>query len=308
MPELAGLITRLQSGFFTVETGEGDYVCRLRGRLKQGRQEGDIAAMGDRVEISVQSEGSGMIEKILPRDRALVRLDPMPRGVYRQILAANPDQVLLIFACADPRPHMRMLDRYLVISEKNDVPAVIVANKVDLVGQAAAEALFAHYRPIGYTVIYTSVKDKTGLEELSAAIAGKFSVFTGPSGVGKSSLLNAVQPGLGISVQDVSGQTHKGRHTTVVRQLYKLAGGGYVADMPGIKALALWDTHPEEIDGYFPELRTLVDQCQFNDCTHRREPGCAVRQAVAEGRVHLNRYNSYLLLRYGEVEEISSLS
>jgi ribosome biogenesis GTPase len=306
MQTLPGLVTRLLSGFFTVETGEGDFVCRLRGRLKQGRQDGDIAALGDRVEISVQSAGSGMIEKVLPRERALVRLDPMPRGVYRQILAANTDQVLLIFACADPLPHLRMLDRYLVICEKQEVPALIVANKVDLVGRPAAEALFAHYGPLGYPVIYTSVKQKTGLEELSALLEGKFSVFTGPSGVGKSSLLNAVQPGLGIAVNDVSGLTHKGRHTTVVRQMYKLEGGGYVADMPGMKALALWDTQPEEIDGYFPELRGLVEECQFNDCTHRREPGCAVRQAVADGRVHPDRYRSYLLLRYGEVEEIST--
>jgi ribosome biogenesis GTPase len=297
---LTGLITRAQSGFFTVETGEGAVVCQLRGRLKQGRREGDLAAVGDRVTLTRLPDGAGMIELVEERERAIVRLDPRPRGFYRQILLANPDQALFVFACAQPDPHLRMLDRFLVIAEKQGVPAVIVANKIDLVGQAAAEALFGHYAPIGYRVLYASAHSGAGVNELRGLLAGKTSALAGPSGAGKSSLLNAVQPGLGLAVREVSQAANKGRHTTVVRELFPLAGGGWVADTPGWKSLALWDTEPEEVDGYFPEIAPLVAGCQFNDCTHDHEPGCAVLQAVAAGQVHEERYESYLRLRAGE--------
>jgi len=297
-----GLVIRCQSGFYTVVTqpDQPALVCRLRGRLKHGRSDGDILAIGDRVQVSRLSDGSGVIEDILPQERALVRLAPTPKGLYRQVLLANLDQVLFIFACADPTPHLRMLDRFLVIAEKQGIPAYIVANKVDLVGLERAREIFVQYQPLGYPIIYTSVKSRLGLEELRETLSGHLSGFSGPSGAGKSSLLNAIQPGLGLAVQDVSQATGRGRHTTTVRELFPMAGGGFVADTPGIKALALWDTQPEELDGYFPELRSLVAECQFNDCSHRSEPGCAVRKAVAEGRVHPERYESYLRLRYGE--------
>lgn len=297
---LTGLITRAQSGFFTVETGEGAVVCQLRGRLKQGRREGDLAAVGDRVTLTRLPDGAGMIESVEERERAIVRLDPRPRGFYRQILLANPDQAIFVFSCAQPDPHLRMLDRFLVIAEKQGIPAVIVANKIDLVGQAAAVALFGHYAPIGYRVLYASAHSGAGVDELRALLAGKTSALAGPSGAGKSSLLNAVQPGLGLAVREVSQAMNKGRHTTVVRELFPLAGGGWVADTPGWKSLALWDTEPEEVDGYFPEIAPLVADCQFNDCTHDHEPGCAVLQAVAAGQVHEERYESYLRLRAGE--------
>ncbi|HEY3344525.1 MAG TPA: ribosome small subunit-dependent GTPase A [Anaerolineaceae bacterium] len=297
---MEGLIVRLQSGFFTVATAQGRVTCRLRGRLKQGRQHGDIAALGDRVEIHRLPDGSGMIEAVEPRGKALTRLAPLPHGEYRQILIANPDQLMLIFACAQPEPRLRMLDRFLVIAEKEKLPAIIVANKVDLVGLERAHQIYGHYEPLGYPVLYTSSKTRLGLEGLHQRLLGRISAFTGPSGVGKSSLLNAIQPQLGLAVNDVSEANRKGKHTTVVRELYPLADGGYIADTPGIKALALWDTEPEELDGYFPELRDLVSQCQFNDCSHRSEPGCAVQQAVAGGRVHPERYRSYIRMRYGD--------
>jgi ribosome biogenesis GTPase len=300
---MEGLIVRAQSGFFTVATAQGRVICRLRGRLMQGRRRGDIAALGDRVEIHRLPDGSGMIEAVEPRKNALTRLAPTPQGEYQQVLIANPDQILLIFACAQPAPRLRMLDRFLVIAEKEALPAVIVANKVDLVGVERARQIFGHYDPLGYPVVYTSSKTRLGVDDLRQRLTGKISAFTGPSGVGKSSLLNTIQPQLGLAVSDVSGATRKGRHTTVVREMYPLAEGGYVADTPGIKALALWDTEPEELDGYFPELRALVAACQFSDCTHRTEPGCAVRQAVEEGRVNPERYQSYLRLRYGEETE-----
>lgn len=300
---LAGWVTRMQSGFITVLTGEaGAVICRLRGRLKQHKFTGDIIAIGDRVEIMRLPDGTGMIETIQPRERDLSRMAPTPRGVFRQILLANPGQVLLVFACAQPEPRLRMLDRFLVICEKQSIPAAIVANKVDLVGMTAAHALFGGYPALGYPVIYTSVKEGLGIDALRQRLSGKISGLAGPSGVGKSSLLNQIQPQLGLAVRSVSETTTKGRHTTVVREMFQLNDGGFVADLPGLKSLALWDTQPEELDGYFPELRDLVAQCQFSDCTHRKEPGCAVRQAVAAGQVSMARYESYLRMRYGGEE------
>jgi ribosome biogenesis GTPase len=295
-----GLIVRSQSGFFNVQTGSGVWTCRLRGRLKQGPRTGDIAAVGDRVLVRPQPDGTGMIESIEPRGRSLVRLDPRPQGVYQQVLLANPDQAIFVFACARPRPHLRMLDRFLVIAEKQGLPAFIVANKVDLVGQEQAEKMFGFYPSIGYPVLYTCAKTGKGVGELRGLLTGKVSALAGPSGVGKSSLLNVVQPGLGLAVREVSAAVGKGRHTTTARELFPLEGGGYVADTPGMRSLALWDTQPEELDGYFPEIAPLVTGCQFSDCTHISEPGCEVRAAVEAGKVRPERYDSYLRLRAGE--------
>ncbi len=298
--QLSGLIVRAQSGFFTVETGEGSFVCQLRGRLKKGSRTGDLAAIGDHVSITVLEDGSGMIEEVRERVRAIVRLDPRPQGLYQQILLANADQAVFVFACAKPDPRMKMLDRFLVIAEKQEIPVVIVANKVDLVGQAKAEDMFGLYAKLGYPVLYTSAKEKLAIEALRAQLTGVVSALAGPSGAGKSSLLNAMQPGLGLAVSEISSAMGKGKHTTVVREMFPLAGGGYVADTPGWKSLALWDTTPEEVDGYFPELRELVARCQFSDCTHTHEPNCAVLDALEAGDVHPDRYESYLRLRAGE--------
>ena len=293
-----GLIIKAQSGFFTVETGEGLVICRLRGKLKQGRAIGDIAALGDYVQIELLADGSGAIETVEERKQAIVRLDPRPQGIYQQVLLANADQAVFVFACANPNPKFRMLDRFLVITEKQKIPAVIIANKTDLVDNA--KELFRVYEAIGYRVIYTSTKTSTGLEELKAQLQNKISALAGPSGVGKSSLLNEVQAGLGLAVNEISSAMNKGRHTTVTRQMFALDGGGYVADTPGWKSLALWDTEAEEIDAYFPDLRDLVPQCQFSDCSHKHEPGCAVLAALKAGTIHPERYDSYLRLRAGQ--------
>ncbi|GAB4520726.1 MAG: ribosome small subunit-dependent GTPase A [Anaerolineales bacterium] len=301
---LSGRIVRTQSGFFTVETGDGRrWVCRLRGRLKRGPKTGDIAALGDMVQFSAVDDETGQIEAVLPRKRALVRLAPMPRGTYRQVIVANPDQVLLVFACDSPAPRFGMLDRFLVIAEKQGIPAVVVANKVDLVGEARAREMFVVYERLGYPVIYTAVPQALGVEALSARLVGRLSALAGPSGVGKSSLLNAIQPGLGLAVSHISEATQKGRHTTVVRALFPVAGGGFVADTPGIKSLGLWDIEPEELDGYFPEMRDLVSLCAYNDCAHLDEPGCAVRAALARGEISPGRYRSYLRMRLGGAAE-----
>jgi len=292
------LIIKAQSGFFTVETGQGFAVCQLRGKLKQGRATGDIAALGDKVWITVLDDKSGVIEEVEERKQAIVRLDPRPQGEYQQVLLANADQAVFVFACAHPQPKLRMLDRFLVIAEKQHVSAVIVANKTDLVENA--KETFGLYEPLGYRVIYTSTKLGTGIAELHDTLKNKISALVGPSGVGKSSLLNQIQPGLGLAVNEISQAMGKGRHTTVTRQMFPLADGGYVADTPGWKSLALWDTEPEEMEAYFPELRELVQNCQFSDCSHTHEPKCAVLAAVKDGRVHPERFDSFLRLRAGQ--------
>lgn len=297
--QLRGLVLRSQSGFYAIETAQGEFLARLRGKLKQGKAVGDIVAIGDWVEITVEDNQEPMIETVDPRSRSLVRRDPRPQGDYEQIIIANPDQALFIFACADPVPKLRMLDRFLVIAESRKIPARVVATKTDLVGIPAAKTLFGHYETIGYPVLYTSIQDGTGIGELRELLKDKISVLAGPSGAGKSSLMNAVQPGIGLRVGDIQEQNRKGKHTTVERLLHKLQGGGYVADTPGLKALSLWDVEPEELDGYFPEIRVLVGKCQFGDCAHFDEPGCAIRAAVEQGSIHPARYESYKLLRQG---------
>ncbi len=297
---LPGWVTRLQSGFYTISTQTGLITCSLRGRLKRQKEQVDFIAVGDRVMVLPLTDGSGVIEQIEKRRSALVRQDPRPKGVYQQVLLANPDQVVIVFACAQPEPHMRMLDRFLVICEKQRLPALVVANKMDLVGEAAARDRFQLYAGLGYKVFYASAKTGEGLAGLNQELAGKISALAGPSGVGKTSMLNAIQPGLGLAVREVKAATAKGRHTTIVREMFPMSEGGFIADLPGLRSLALWDTQPEELDGYFPEIAACVRDCQFNDCSHSHEPGCAVIKAVHEGRIATSRYESYIRLRAGE--------
>ncbi len=306
MTNLPGIVLKAHSGFFTVHTATGAFVCQTRGRLKQARQQTDLLAIGDQVEISIQAEGKGMIEVIHPRRSALVRRAPFGGKRVRedkdkaQIMVANVDQAMFVFACADPAPHVRMLDRFLVLAEAENLTALIIANKSDLLPPEAAQALFKLYPPLGYRVLYTSILSGQGVADLRATLRGKISVFAGPSGVGKSSLLNAVQPELGLRTSTVSRLTAKGRHTTVYPELFALDEGGYVADTPGLRALSLWDIEPDELDGYFVEMRAFVSDCEFNDCSHTHEPGCAVRKAVEMGQMAASRYDSYCRLRAGD--------
>jgi ribosome biogenesis GTPase len=297
-----GFVIRTQSGFYTVRVGDDLITCKLRGILKRGPRRGDVVAVGDRVEVLVLDDGSGIIESVEPRQRMLSRLAPNPQGAYHQIIIANPDQAVFVFSCTHPDPHYGMLDRFLVIAEKQSIPVVIVVNKSDLLGASAALGKFEQYLPLGYPVMVTSARTGLGVQALRQILSGKISVFAGPSGVGKSSLLNTLLPDLHLDAREVSTANLKGKHTTVVRELYPLEEGGYVADTPGLKALALWDIQPEELDGYFPELRQLVAQCGFSDCTHLHEPGCAVRAALEQGTIHPLRYASYARMRQGQEE------
>jgi ribosome biogenesis GTPase len=218
------------------------------------------------------------------------------------MIVANLDQVLVVFACADPMPHLRMVDRFLVVAEHNEVEAVVVANKVDLVGLVAARGIFAGYEAIGYPVHFVSAREGIGVEELADRLVGRVSVVTGPSGVGKSTLLNAIQPGLRIETGAVSESVHKGRHTTTSAELHPLTapGGGYVADTPGLRELGLWHVPPEELAWCFPEMRDHIGKCAFNDCRHLSEPRCAVLAAVATGEISAARQDSYRRLLLNE--------
>jgi ribosome biogenesis GTPase len=262
---LEGLIVRAQSGFFIVETAAGLFTCQLRGRLKQEKRDTDIAALGDRVEILPQADGNGSIEEVRPRVRVLSRRaksgggrrDAGPQHDREQVLVANPDQAVFVFACADPAPHLRMLDRFLVAAERAGIPAAVCANKSDLVEPGRGEEIFGMYRGIGYPLLFTSARTGDGIPALRDFLSGNINVFSGPSGTGKSSLLNAIQPGLELRVSHISDFHQKGRHTTVAPELVPLAAGGYVADTPGLRAIAFWDISPEELDAYFPEIRQI---------------------------------------------------
>lgn len=288
------------------------YRCRLRGRLMEMASASDIAAIGDRVVITITDAISippeGAIERVLPRHSVISRAvrTEGSRGAgaaeRESVIIANADQALFVFAAAQPDPSPRMLDRFLVVGQKAGIEhLVIVVNKIDLAEKMEAPDVirkrFHLYERIGYPVLYTSALENQGVDDLRAMLTGKISVFTGPSGVGKTSLLNRVQPGLGRSVKAVSGYAQEGVHTTRDSELVKLATGGYLADTPGIRTLSIWDVEPAELDAYFVEFIPYIAQCRFADCTHRDEPGCAVRAAVESGAISGTRYKSYRVLR-----------
>lgn len=304
--EAHGLVIKTQSGFYTVQTDKERIICQLRGTLKQSSKKTELCVIGDRVTIELLDDGSGAIKAIEPRQSVLSRVEPSAytgtTAEREQVLIANPDQAVFVYAASHPTPHTRNLDRCLVAAEKADIPKiVIVINKIDL-AEAEAHALFTIYERIGYTVLYVSAARQSGIEALRKLLIGQISIFSGPSGVGKSSLLNLVQPGLGQAVGQVSTKLTKGRHTTVHAELIPLDGGGYVADTPGIRTLSPWDVEPSELDAYFPEFQPYIVTCQFSDCTHFNEPGCGVRQAVEQGLISPERYDSYLRL-WEELEE-----
>lgn len=313
----SGVVRSGTGGVWQVLADDGnEYEAVLRGRLKKSdagrRADGSIRrdtvasaakklklAVGDRVRLARDTEGDAWaITQIEPRTSRLARRAP-GGGKGERVIAANVDQVIVMFAAANPEPHVRMLDRFLVIAEANEIAARIIINKVELVGDGVAQERFADYDRAGYPIHFTSVKQRVGLDDVESALSGRVSVMSGPSGVGKSSLLNALFPGLGLRVAEISESVNKGRHTTVGAYLHPIPepGSGAVVDTPGLREIGMWELPIATLDQCFPELRDLREECRFTDCSHVKEPGCAVRAGVEKQAVSRARYESYLKLR-----------
>jgi ribosome biogenesis GTPase len=316
-PALAeGLIVGGSRGLYDVQTTAGILRCTIRGRLRKQLEypeskgkhrsvrkvqvkEHDPVAVGDRVRALPTGDGAGVIEEIIARaGGAFTRGDPDP-GRGRLTTIAGLEQMILVFAAREPTPHPRLLDRFLVLAEAQHVPAIVVVNKVDLGIEPWLAERLTLYRGLGYPVIEASAATGAGVDELRGRLAGRVSALLGPSGVGKSSLLNALQPELGQRVSAVGNTTHKGRHTTTGTRLCPLDGpaGGYIADTAGIRALALSGGDLATLERGFVEFRPLLGGCHHRDCAHLAEPGCAIRAAVRAGTVDRARYESYCRLR-----------
>lgn len=315
-----GVVMKKTKGHYFVESGGRLVTCEISPRLRkvlvyptadphslrpvvQSVREietVDPVAVGDQVRFVDEHDGRGLILEVLPRRSRLSRLAAGAKPL-EQVMVANLDQVVAVMAAAQPEPKWNLLDRYLVSAESLGLNALIVIAKLDLLGDSRELlAEVANYRRLGYPVLLTSAVDGTGLEKLKSLLQGRISVLVGKSGVGKSSLLNALQPGLGLRVNAVSQVTGKGRHTTTHLEMFPLEFGGWIVDTPGMREFGPWEVDGEGLALNFPEMRSLVGTCKFGlDCRHEHEPGCAVIKAVANGRVSERRYQSYLKLLEG---------
>lgn len=308
-----GLIVDGSRGLYSVETPDGILRCTIRGRLRKALEYGsrggarrevkrvtvhehDPVAIGDRVRVLPTGGESGVIEQVVARaGGAFTRRDPNAgAGNLALTTIAGLDQLITVFAAREPAPHLRLLDRLLVLAESQDIAALVCLNKIDQQPDEWLLERLGVYRAMGYPVVMTSAATGTGISELRGRLAGRTSAFVGPSGVGKSSLLNTVQPGLALRVSAIGETTHKGRHTTTGARLVPLDGdGGYIADTAGIRALALGAASLRQLDTCFREFAPFLGQCRLSDCTHLHEPDCAIRAAVADGTLDSERYESY---------------
>lgn len=313
-----GVVLKVHSGRYLVHADSDKdsrprtLLCTLRGNLKKrftystsGSQPRrvtrakqplslDVVAIGDRVRFLPMDAETGIIEEVLPRRTRFARSSF--RG-QEQTLVTNLDQLAIVFACSEPNPDLWRIDRWITAAESNGLEPLLIANKRDRVEEEAYQAAFGEFARIGYRVLPTSVRDQSGIEELRAALRGRISAFTGPSGVGKSSLLNAIQPGLQLATAEIGEVTFKGRHTTTVRELIPLDSGGWVADTPGLRQLELLQMDREDLTACFIEFAPFLETpCRFRNCRHESEPGCRLKAAVEAGDVSSRRYESFVQL------------
>jgi ribosome biogenesis GTPase len=296
-----GTVRETGGGVYNVALDDGRTIeASLRGRLKQEKRTGSRVVIGDRVVVSASGD-AWTIDSVDDRSTELARRGRGGRAA--KILAANLDRVFAVVSLRDPAATLQLIDRILVLIESSGMRPILVLNKAELEGAAEAAVDFAQvYESIGYSVLVTSAESRVGVDALHDEICSGSSALIGPSGVGKSSLLNAIEPGLSLRVGAVSEKTGTGRHTTVSSRLIQLECGGYVADTPGFGDVGLWAVEPREVAHCFPELSGLSGLCRFRECTHLHEPDCGVREAVDAGEIHPSRYASYVALRE-EAEE-----
>ncbi len=309
-----GMVVRKSQGQYTVLAGEHSIQCAISNRLRkqlvypiadpgslrahvvavEDIRTVDPIAVGDGVQFIDGGDGSGMIVAVLPRRSKVVRRAAGPKPL-EQVIVANVDQVVVICAADRPAPSWELVDRYLAAAESTDVPARICITKIDLIAPGALDEEVANYRAIGYPVDLTSASSGAGVAAFAEVLRQRVSVLAGKSGAGKTSILNAVQPGLGLRVGAVSAMTGKGKHTTSYLELFPLAGGGGVIDTPGMREFGLWDVDEDGIAPLFREFRPFVGKCRFGaSCRHHEEPGCAITAAVGAGQITPRRYRSYL--------------
>ena len=310
MNTIQGRVIRARTSFYDVQDSDVVLRCQLRGRVKrakrsaEGRQiYADPVAVGDEVIVTPLDNDEGVIEEILPRRTKFSRRHPGKRDAIEQIVVANADQIVTVLSTRLPDLNLRFLDRFLILAEVGEMGAVVCLNKIDLIDSAEQQKLgsvLSAYDRLGHPVLFTSIHHPQSIEVLRDALRDKFSVIVGASGVGKSSLLNAVQPGLGLRVGEVGLKTGKGRHTTTLVERFCLEFGGEVADTPGIREVGLWGVDTENLDLYFPEMESYLGKCKYTDCVHLSEPGCAITEAVNTGEISEVRYLSYVSLKNDE--------
>ncbi len=303
-----GLVVRTTGSWYDVTTDDGVVPCKVRGRFRlEGGDSTNPVVIGDRVRIQGQPDGTGVIVHLYDRSSVLVRRAAGRRVGVSHVIAANLDAAWVVQSVDLPRFNPGFVDRFLVMAGVHRIPAGIVINKSDLLDDRTGPpiAFWADlYRDLGYPVLLTSALHAEGLEPLREALKDRISVVAGPSGVGKSTLLNTMEEALDLRTGEVSARTRKGMHTTTVASLHALEGGGYVADTPGLREFGLVELDPPHLSHYFTEMAPLLEGCRYPNCTHDHEPGCAVIDAVDAGEISQERYASYLgmlgSLRKGE--------
>lgn len=303
---LAGRVLKVNGLLSTVETADGRrYQCATRRLLKTISTDlRHVVVAGDHVLIRPADDKEGIIERVERRYGVLSRAS---RGRQHTIVA-NVDQLLIVGSAAEPYLKPNLIDRYLMSAEKAHIRPLIVINKIDLVEPAGLMPLVGVYSQMGYPVILTSARSGTGVDRLRRELVDRQTAVVGQSGVGKSSLLNAIEPGLALRVASVSQETQKGRHTTTTAELLRTQSGGYLVDTPGIRQFQLWDIVPAEVQNYFRDLRPYVGLCKFPDCSHTHEEECAVKDAVADDLLDVRRYESYLSILEGSLDDLEDWS